>query len=183
MNATNSLNTNFFEHDAAEVAKNLLGSTILYRNKNSTRRYCIVETEAYYHDEKDKNGKLFCYGGGKTKAQAQSDVSAPLFSTPGTWCVYGGQLLISAKDNVNSDNVLIKCIKDENGNYFGPDGIAKELHLYKTKPDYSDCHGKYSLCDGDVTLVATMVSPQYTCHKRVGINEDSELNFKLTEAE
>ncbi len=182
MNETKHLNQIFFERDAAEVAKDLLGSIILYRCKDEVRRYRIIETEAYYHNEKDNDGKAFCYGAGKTKDMACSDVSAPLFSTPGTWCVYGGQLLISVKDNVYSDNVLIKRIKDERGNTFGPDGIAKELHLYKTKPDYSDCHGKYSLCGCDVTLAEAVMSPQYICDKRIGIKEDSKLNFKFVES-
>ena len=90
MGTTITLNEKFFERDAAAVAKDLLGGTILYRGKDGAHRYWITETEAYYHDEQDKRGKLICYGAGKSKSAAQSDVSAPLFSKPGTWCVYGG---------------------------------------------------------------------------------------------
>ena len=135
MGTTITLNEKFFERDAAAVAKDLLGGTILYRGKDGAHRYWITETEAYYHDEQDKRGKLICYGAGKSKSAAQSDVSAPLFSKPGTWCVYGGQLLLSVNDSVHSDNVLIKGIKDENGVTIKPHGIAKQLHLKKTKPD------------------------------------------------
>lgn len=183
MGTTITLNEKFFERDAAAVAKDLLGGTILYRGKDGAHRYWITETEAYYHDEQDKRGKLICYGAGKSKSAAQSDVSAPLFAKPGTWCVYGGQLLLSVNDSVYSDNVLIKGIKDENGVTFKPDGIAQELHLYKTKPDYSDCHGKFSLCGCDVTLVEISVSSKYTCKSRIGIEEESKLNFELVEAE
>lgn len=180
---TITFSENFFERDAAEVAKDLLGSTILYRSKDGIRHYRIIETEAYYHSEKDKDGKLLCYGAGKTKTAAQSTVVAPLFSKPGTWCVYGGQLLLSVKDDASPDNVLIKGIKDENGTSFKPDGIARELHLYKTKSDYSDCHGKYSLCGCNVILIEAMTAPKFKCKKRVRIKEDSKLNFELVETE
>lgn len=167
----------FFEKDAATVAKGLLGATITFRFGNQTKRYTITSTEAYYHDEYDKKGKKICYGAEKTKAEAQSDVSAPLFSTPGTWCVYGGQLLLSVMDNVYSDNVLIKEIQAENGVRFGPDGIAKELHLYKSKPEYSDCHGRFSLYGCAVLLTDKIDSPLFHVDKRVNIASDDLLKF------
>lgn len=89
----------------------------------------------------------------------------------------------NAKDDVFPDNVLIKGIKDENGISFKPDGIARELHLYKTKPDYSDCHGKYSLCGCNVILIEAMTAPKFKCKKRVRIKEDNKLNFELVETE
>lgn len=64
---TTAFSENFFERDAAEVAKDLLGSTILYRSKEGIRYYRIIETEAYYHSEKDRDGKLLCYGQVKQK--------------------------------------------------------------------------------------------------------------------
>ena len=57
MGTTITLNEKFFERDAAAVAKDLLGGTILYRGKDGAHRYWITETEAYYHDEQDKRGR------------------------------------------------------------------------------------------------------------------------------
>lgn len=76
----------FFTGGAEKVARNLLGQFIY--NKNDGQVYQITKTEAYYHDEKDSNGKYFCYGvkkdtGGKSKTYA----TTPLFQDPGTWCI------------------------------------------------------------------------------------------------
>ena len=170
----------FFKKDAATVAKNLLGATISFQFDNRIKKYTIISTEAYYHKEYDNKGEKICYGAGKTKADAQNTVSAPLFSTPGTWCVYGGQLLLSVTDNVYSDNVLIKEIQDENGICFGPDGIAKELHLYKSKPDYCDCHGKFSLCGCSLLLTDKIDTPSFTTEKRVNIDSIELLKFNYS---
>ena len=170
----------FFNEDAATVAKNLLGATISFQFDNRIKKYTIISTEAYYHKEYDNKGKNICYGAEKAKADAQSTVSAPLFSTPGTWCVYGGQLLLSVTDNVYSDNVLIKEIQDKNGVCFGPDGIAKELHLYKSKPDYCDCHGKFSLCGCSLLLTDKIDTPSFTTEKRVNIDSIELLKFNYS---
>lgn len=170
----------FFEEDAVTVAKGLLGATITFLFGNQTKKYTITSTEAYYHDECDNKGKKICYGAEKSKAEAQNDVCAPLFSTPGTWCVYGGQLLLSVTDNVYSDNVLIKEIQDENGVRLGPDGIAKALHLYKSKPEYCDCHGKFSLCGSAILLTDRIDTPSFNADKRVNIESNECLKFVLS---
>lgn len=167
----------FFAEDAATVAKGLLGATLTFQFGSQTKKYMITSTEAYYHDECDNKGKKICYGAEKTKADAQNAVSAPLFSTPGTWCVYGGQLLLSVTDNVFSDNVLIKEIQDETGVCLGPDSIAKELHLYKSKPDYCYCHGKFSLCGCSLLLGDKIDTPSFNTDKRVNIDSYEQLKF------
>ena len=43
MGTTITLNEKFFERDAAAVAKDLLGGTILYRGKDGAHRYWITE--------------------------------------------------------------------------------------------------------------------------------------------
>ena len=57
---------NFFEDDAATVAKGLLGATITFQFGDKTKKYTIISTEAYYHDECDDKGKKICYGSEKT---------------------------------------------------------------------------------------------------------------------
>lgn len=170
----------FFKDDAAAVAKGLLGATITFHYGTRIKKYMITSTEAYYHEERDSKGKKICYGAEKTKAEAQKSVSAPLFSTPGTWCVYGGQLLLSVTDNVYSDNVLIKEIQNENGICFGPDGIAKELHLYKSKPNYCDCHGKFSLCGCSLLLSDRIDTPVFNTEARVNIDSNEQLKFNYS---
>lgn len=168
----NSLLTeSFFTCDACVVAQNLLGCYICERHGT---RYKIIETEAYFPDEE------FCYGHGKTKATAARLVSAPLFDKPGTWCVYGGQLLLSVTDDQNSDNVLIKRVIGENGGIYGPDAMANILHLYKSKPGYCGCHGQYALSkDSALFLEDRHVIPSVDAKKRVGINDDKLYNFSI----
>ena len=167
----------FFKSDPATVAKGLLGATISFQCGNRIKNYTITSTEAYYYDEYDNKGKKICDWAEKTNAEAQNAVSAPLFSTPGTWCVYGGQLLLSVTDNVYPDNVLIKEIQDENGISFGPDGMAKELYLYKSKPNYCDCHGKFSLCGCSLLLTDKIDTPSFNKDKRVNIDSNECLKF------
>ena len=172
-----AIDDKFFKGASSEVAKGLIGATMLSK-ANNKKKYFIRETESYDHDEVDKNGKLICYGAGKEKATAKHLVSAPLFDLPGTWCIYGGQLLLSVTDDVHSDNVLIKSIQDEDGTIYGPDAMAKELHLYKSEPDYIKCHGEFSLADGALCLIDRESDPSYITSMRVNICSDKKLNFK-----
>lgn len=161
----------FFNREADKVAKDLLGKSIWRKGKKE--KYLIIETEAYFHDED------FCYGYGKTKDEAQKLTSAPLFERPGTWCIYGGQLLLSVKDDKSSDNVLVKRIRTEKGEILGPDGMAFVLNLYKSKTDYCGCHGQYSLSDDSfLCLEDGQEVTKVICTKRVNIKSDKELNFR-----
>lgn len=144
----------FFAREAKDVARGLLGKYICRKNGDTEERFMITQTEAYYHDEIDDNGKWICYGAPKTKEQAKRLVSAALFDKPGTWCVYGGQLLLSVTNDEYPDNVLIKKIKDAEGTTYGPDGVAKTLHLYKSKPEYCGCHRQFSLADDAALYLA-----------------------------
>lgn len=103
-----AIDAEFFTGKSSEVAKGLIGATILSK-ANNMKKYFVRETESYDHDEVDNNGKSICYGAAKSKHEAKSKhlVSAPLFDLPGTWCVYDGQLLLSVTDDVYPDNVSI----------------------------------------------------------------------------
>ena len=162
----------FFTRDAESVARDLLGKYVCCKED----KYLIVETEAYYHDES------FCYGAGMTKEHAEGKklITAALFDRPGTWCVYGGQLLLSVTDDERSDNVLIKSVKNEK-EPLGPDAMAKSLHLYKSKTDHCGCHGKYSLSkDAGLYLEdGEDVSAPILASKRVNISDDKMLNFNI----
>ena len=95
-------NKEFFEQPAEELAKALLGKIICLRRKTpyvAETRFVITETEAYYRNEE------ICYGYGKNKDEAATLKCAPLFKKAGTWCIYGGQLLISADEEGFPDNV------------------------------------------------------------------------------
>ncbi len=162
-----------FTRDAESVARDLLGKYVCYKGN----RYLIAATEVYYHDES------FCYGAGMTKEYAKKNrrVAAALFERPGTWCVYGGQLLLSVTDDERPDNVLIKSVKNETGELLGPDAMAKELHLYKSNTDYCGCHGKYSLSKDAGLYIedGEEASASIKASKRVNISDDKELNFSI----
>ena len=164
----------FFARNPKDVAIDLLGKYI--NTKDGSEKYLIVETEAYYHDES------FCYGHGKTAAEVKAKrlVSAPLFERPGTWCVYGGQLLLSTTCDELPDNVLIKCVKDKAGELLGPHPMACSLHLYKTNPDYCGCHNQYSLSkDSTLYLSDGQKIAKFGYCERVNINDNKKMNFKI----
>ena len=79
----------FFTREAKDVANDLLGKYICSKDG---KKFQIVATEAYYHEEMDETGKKICYGAEKTKEEVQGDsnVTAALFDRPGTWCIYDG---------------------------------------------------------------------------------------------
>lgn len=93
------LSNNFFNRDAMVVAKDLLGKVIKVKYKNLWLAANIIETEAYYLNEKGSHASL----GYTEKRKA-------LFMTPGTIYMYyargGDSLNISCKGEGNA--VLIK---------------------------------------------------------------------------
>ncbi len=173
----------FFERKAEEVGNDLLGKIICC--KGDEQVYQITETEAYYHDERDKNGKYFCYGvKDDTGENSKTCATIPLFRNPGTWCIYGGQLLLSVTSSKFSDNVLIKEIKAPDGTVYKTDKIAKKLRLYQKdlKSNYWNFHGCDSLSDEAVLYLTEgqdVPSKKSKTKKRVNINNDKEYNFKI----
>lgn len=165
----------FFKRDAATVAADLLGCILSV--DQGRKQYTIVETEAYYHEEKDDRGKHLCYGA-KYNRDTATKATKPLFSEPGTWCIYGGQLLLSVTTTSFPDNVLIKAIQDTSGHIYGPHKMACLLHLYRKDPEFTDLHGKFSITDTRVSL--TIVEPHAPCtpRPRVRVHSTEALNFK-----
>lgn len=130
----------FFERKSEDVARDLIGKYICCNGKY----YQIIETEAYYYDEQDKNGKYFCYGvKDATGEYSKTYASIPLFRIPATWCIYGGQLLISVTSDKMPNNVLIKAVKAQDNNDLGPDKMAAAMKLYQKceSSNYWDFHG------------------------------------------
>ena len=177
--AKNANENDFFSRNAKAVASDLLGKYICSKDG---KKFRIVATEAYYYDETDENGKKICYGADKTKEEARkkSRVVAALFDRPGTWCIYGGQLLLSVTNDQISDNVLIKAVETENGESLGPDKMAQALHLYKRKPGYCNCHGQYSLDAGSNLYVIDGKAPsKISAVPRINIKSKKELRFVI----
>lgn len=171
-------NRDFFKGTAEEVARNLLGKFIYCTNNGQA--YQIIETEAYYYDEKDSNGKFLCYGVKKdTGERSKTCATIPLFRNPGTWCIYGGQLLLSVTSSEFPDNVLIKQIKASDGTIYKPDEIAKTLRLYQTYPEsnYWSFHGLDSLSEEAVLYLTegqNIPDVKIKSDRRVNINNDSK---------
>ncbi len=176
----------FFERKAEKVARDLIGMFVYC--KYDEQEYQIIETEAYHHNDTDNTGKYICYGVKDDKDEnIKTSATFPLFRSPGTWCVYGGQLLLSVKNSERSDNVLIKKIKTKDEEVLTTDGIAKKFLLYQKKgknekTNYWDIHGFDSLSDEAVIYLtegenaSNIISKK---KKRVGINNDDLLNFYI----
>lgn len=175
------INREFFKEKSEEVAYNLVGKYICHNNKY----YQIIETEAYYHNEKDVNGKYFCYGvKDDTGEYSKTCASIPLFRNPGTWCIYGGQLLLSVTNSKIPDNVLIKRVKTTDNKDLGPNDIAYAMKLYQKceNSNYWNFHGLDSLSDdADLYLVEDEIAPNFNriADKRVNINDSKLYNYKL----
>ena len=94
-----TLSKQFFNKDAAELARALLGKVICHHTGTIIRRARIIETEAYYIHEKGSHASL-----------GISPSREPLFMEAGTIYMYysrgGDSLNICAKDEGNA--VLIK---------------------------------------------------------------------------
>ena len=176
-------NREFFKGKAEKVARELLGKFICC--KNNGQKHQITETEAYYYDEKDSNGKFFCYGVKKdTGEKSKTCATIPLFRDPGTWCIYGGQLLLSVTSSEFPDNVLIKQIKTPDGEVYKTDKIAKALRLYQTYPEsnYRSFHGLDSLSDESVLYLTEgqdIPDIKIKSDKRVNINDCQKYNFSI----
>lgn len=168
----------FFIKPAEELAQDLIGKFIYCEDKK--QKYQIIETEAYYHDEKDYNEKYFCYGVNKdTGENSITYATIPLFKNPGTWCIYGGQLLLSATNMNFPDNVLIKKINTLSGTLLSTDCIAKELLLYQKElnSNYWEFHGLDSLSEESNLYLLEGSKLPYKSQKRVHIENDSEFNY------
>lgn len=174
-------NREFFESKAEKVARDLLGKFIYC--KNDEQEYQITETEAYYHDEKDKNGKYFCYGvKGDSGENSKTCATIPLFRNPGTWCIYGGQLLLSVTSSKFPDNVLIKQMKALDGKTYKTDEIARTLRLYQkdSKSNYWSLHGLDSLSREAGLYLTEGISVQNVKYsERVRIKDDKKYNFSI----
>lgn len=175
----------FFEHKAEEVAQNLVGKFICYNNE----AYLITKTEAYYHDEQDYNGKYFCYGvKDDTGENSKTCATIPLFRAPGTWCIYGGQLLLSVTSSDVSDNVLIKEIESPDGRICGPDCIANTFLLYQksSNSNYWDIHGMDSLSGKSILYLAEdtdkpIPTKEPYQYERIRVNSDKKYLFSMYE--
>src|SRR3989338_10017796 len=135
------LDSGFYNRDAQEVAKDLLGKVIFHKYKNIWLSAQIIETEAYYLNEKGSHASL----GYTEKRKA-------LFMPPGTIYMYYARgkdsFNISTKGEGNA--VLIKSgytFKDAE-NYNEMIKIMQELNSFKIKlkPIEKLCSGQTLLC-------------------------------------
>ena len=133
------LKRNFFERDAQEVAKDLLGKAIFSKYKNLCLKAQITETEAYYLDDKASHASL-----GFTEKRKG------LFMPPGTIYMYyargGPSLNISTQGEGNA--VLIKSAKT-----FGNEQVMvhamqalNPLPGPRERPVEKLCNGQTLLC-------------------------------------
>lgn len=171
----------FFTKPAEELAQDLIGKFIYC--EDNKQKYQIIETEAYYHNEKDYNKKYFCYGVKKDNKDnyenSITNATMPLFRNPGTWCIYGGQLLLSATNMNLPDNVLIKKIKTDYGELLSTDKIAKELLLYQKElnSNYWKIHCLDSLLEGANLYLLEGSAIPYISQKRINIKNDSKFRY------
>lgn len=125
----------FFEQNANDVAKKLLGKIICYKtSKGAIIRCRIMETEAYSNDEK------CCYGYKKNPKNRDY-----MFYSVGKICIYAGMIMISCYREDKPDNVLIRNLDQ----IIGPINSANALFPRDKKIELD------KLCETDLDLVSS----------------------------
>ncbi len=133
------LSETFFDRDTATVAKALLGKVICVKQKDIWLRAQIIETEAYYLEEKGSHASL-----GLTEKRR------PLFMPPGTIYMYyargGDSLNVSTAGPGNA--VLIKS-----GIPFGDDiKMVRTMQRLNPRKHFAQPREKMRLCSGQTLL-------------------------------
>ena len=137
------INTAFFNRDAQLVAKELLGKILYVWDRDMWLSAIIIETEAYYREEKASHASL----GFTEKRKA-------LFMPPGTIYMYyargGDSLNISTKGDGNA--VLIKSAYPYQDINSAPDLISRmqannpAKNTPAPRPLHKLCNGQTLLC-------------------------------------
>lgn len=132
----------FFDNDPCEVAQQLLGKVIRHRYKNTWLAAQIIETEAYYKDEKGSHSSL----GYTEKRKA-------MFMPPGTIYMYyargGDSLNISVRGEGNA--VLIKSGFPYLDN-LSPEKNLKHMQKLNPVKGSGKIRAKEKLCAGQTLL-------------------------------
>lgn len=122
------LNQEFFEQNAVEVARELIGYFLCRKTKSRTEKYMIVETEAY-EGSRDKASHAHR---GKTLR------NSIMFGKPGVWYIYFTygmhyMLNIVCGSKGHPAAVLIRGLKseDKNVNLIGPARLTRKLGIDK----------------------------------------------------
>jgi DNA-3-methyladenine glycosylase len=135
----------FFNRDSCEVAKDLLGKIIRFRNSDIWLSSQIIETEAYYKNEKGSHASL-----------GYTDTRRALFMPPGTIYMYyargGDSLNISCKGKGNA--VLIKSgipyLANKN------DYIISVMQKNNPIPNSDKLREPMKLCSGQILLCKSL---------------------------
>ncbi|MCH8843466.1 MAG: DNA-3-methyladenine glycosylase [SAR324 cluster bacterium] len=137
-----SVSTRFFDRDALEVARDLLGKVLAHRVDGVWLKATIVETEAYYLQEKGSHASL----GYTEKRKA-------LFMPPGTIYMYyargGDSLNFSCRGAGNAVLVKSGCPFQDGAD---SQSMLERMHRLNPLPDGSHradgrlCSGQTLLC-------------------------------------
>lgn len=98
----------------------------------------------------------------------------------GTWCVYGGQLPLSVTDNIGFTLTMFFSRKFETKRNLLWDLWQHIVPLYKSKPDYCDYCGKFSLCGCSLLLTDKLTLPSFT-EKSKHMNSIELLKFNYSD--
>ncbi|MCA9668579.1 MAG: DNA-3-methyladenine glycosylase [Myxococcales bacterium] len=147
------LDAGFFDRDPCQVARDLLGATLHRRLTPRSRwlRATIIETEAYYRDEKASHSSL-----GRTPSRE------PMWATPGTLYVYhsraGDSLNVSAGGPGNA--VLIKAaLPPDDANVLA---AMRRLNPPPGEDDDTPPRARERLCAGQALLCRSLAIARET---------------------
>jgi DNA-3-methyladenine glycosylase len=157
------MNKRFFERDASEVAKDLLGCIFIRKIDGKELRAMIVETEAYYGSEDPAS-----------RACKNGDLRETMMMEPGTILVYGVHNnwlvnFVTGKKGVAAA-VLIRAIEPLNfdGRGNGPGLLTQALKIDKG-------FHKKNVLDNDelrILLRKGKMDPKIVESFRIGVTKD-----------
>ncbi len=160
----------YFGKQADEVARNLLGDTLVKRIGNKEYRSRIIETEAYF-DEKDP----------ASRATKGGDLRITMKMKPGTILIYGvhNNWLINfvTGETGKPQAVLIRALEPLNhkGNCSGPGRLTKFLKIDKS------FHKKYLGKVNGLVIIPKKIKEKVEIEtsNRVGVTKDLEAHYRF----
>lgn len=163
------MNKDFFSRNTVDVAKDLIGKTLVVRSKNKVLKGIINETEAYTEDDEAAHSFK-----GKSK---RNEI---MFDSPGkcyVYLIYGMYYcvnVVTESKNKGCAVLLRSVITEENSKTDGPGKLCRHFGIDKT------FNGLDFLTSKKISIEEGTIPKEIIISKRIGISKGKHLdwNFK-----
>jgi len=163
------LNNNFFSRDAEQVARELLGKTIVRNIDGKEMKARIVETEAYY-DDKDPASRA-CKNGDLKETMKMKEATILVYGVHNNWLIN----FVTGKEG-KAEAVLLRALEPLNfsGKCNGPGLLTKALQINKK-------FHKQSILDSDELFVIEGGKETFEIveSNRIGVKKDLKKKLRF----